>query len=227
MIFPLHSLVGQREPTHCTMWIVPRASQEMPQLQITDQAKHVWRWALRGINSPPFPPNALTPATTFITGRENIVSCSLTNTCQFQEKELLSSVVEEKKTNKQESVLDQQGERMHCLHPGLFSHLFLFLTASPFSLHYFSLFHPLSLFGHWVLPCHSSDSSPHNSNGAEILSVIRYGNSTVISQMMPRYTDQTTCQRITLKKKRHRKKRRCNSTRLLWDVRFEFIPEPS
>lgn len=29
------------------------ASQEMPQLQITDQAKHVWRWALRGINSPP------------------------------------------------------------------------------------------------------------------------------------------------------------------------------
>ena len=64
------------------------ASQEMPQLQITDQAKHVWRWALRGINSPPFPPSALTPATTFITGRENIVSCPLTNTCQFQEKEL-------------------------------------------------------------------------------------------------------------------------------------------
>lgn len=29
------------------------ASQEMPQLQITDQAKHVWRWASRGINSPP------------------------------------------------------------------------------------------------------------------------------------------------------------------------------
>lgn len=66
------------------------ASQEMPQLQITDQAKHVWRWALRGINSPPFPPSALTPATTFITGRENIVSCPLTNTCQFQEKELPS-----------------------------------------------------------------------------------------------------------------------------------------
>lgn len=65
------------------------ASQEMPQLQITDQAKHVWRWALRGINSPPFPPSALTPATTFITGRENIVSGPLTNTCQFQEKELL------------------------------------------------------------------------------------------------------------------------------------------
>lgn len=65
------------------------ASQEMPQLQITDQAKHVWRWALRGINSPPFPPSALTPATTFITARENIVSCPLTNTCQFQEKELL------------------------------------------------------------------------------------------------------------------------------------------
>lgn len=43
----------------------------------------------------------------------------------------------------------------------------------------------LSLSGHWVLPCHSSDSSPHNSNGAEILFVIRYGNSAVISQMMP------------------------------------------
>lgn len=52
---------------------------------------------------------------------------------------------------------------------------------------YFSVFHPPSLFGHWVLPCHSSDSSPHNSNGAEILFVIRYGNSTVISQMMPRH----------------------------------------
>lgn len=72
------------------------ASQEMPQLQITDQAKHVWRGALRGINSPPFPPSALTPATTFITGRENIVSCPLTNTCQFQEKELLFSATEGK-----------------------------------------------------------------------------------------------------------------------------------
>lgn len=70
------------------------ASQEMPQLQITDQAKHVWRWALRGINSPHHPlPSpvfvcALTPATTFITGRENTVRCPLTNTCQFHEKEL-------------------------------------------------------------------------------------------------------------------------------------------
>lgn len=65
------------------------ASQEMPQLQITDQAKHVWRWAFRGINSPPSPPSALTPVATFITGRENIIHCPLTNTCQFQEKELL------------------------------------------------------------------------------------------------------------------------------------------
>lgn len=56
----------------------------------------------------------------------------------------------------------------------------------------FSVFRPLSLFGHWVLPCHSSDSSPHNSNGAEILFVIRYGNSTVISQMMLRHADQIT-----------------------------------
>lgn len=51
---------------------------------------------------------------------------------------------------------------------------------------YFPVFRPLPPFGHWVLPCHSSDSSPSNSNGAEILFVIRYGNSTVISQMMPR-----------------------------------------
>ncbi len=82
------------------------ASQEMPQLQITDQAKHVWRWALRGINSPPFPPSALTPATTFITGRENIVSGPLTNTCQFQEKELLFF-----QTRKENKVFPRRAEK--------------------------------------------------------------------------------------------------------------------
>lgn len=75
------------------------ASQEMPQLQITDQAKHARRWALRGISSPPFPPSALTPVTTFITGRENIINCLLTNTCQFQEKKLLFSSCEKGKQN--------------------------------------------------------------------------------------------------------------------------------
>lgn len=50
------------------------ASQEMPQLQITDRAKHVRCWAFRGINSPPLAPSALTPVTAFITGRENISS---------------------------------------------------------------------------------------------------------------------------------------------------------
>lgn len=61
------------------------ASQEMPQLQITDRAKHVWCWAFRGINSSPFPPSALTPVTAFITGRENIIKCPLTNTWSFLE----------------------------------------------------------------------------------------------------------------------------------------------
>lgn len=57
---------------------------------ITDHRPSKTRVALglQGDNSPPFPPSALTPAATFITGRENIVSCPLTNTCQFQEKEL-------------------------------------------------------------------------------------------------------------------------------------------
>lgn len=108
-----------------------RASQEMPQLQITDQAKHVWRWALRGINSPPFPPSALTPATTFITGRENIVSGPLTNTCQFQEQELLPSAVEGKQSISQ--TLRQRMERNDKRHPSplslspLFSPSYLFL----------------------------------------------------------------------------------------------------
>lgn len=160
------------------------ASQEMPQLQITDQAKHVWRLALRGINSLSFPPSALTPATTFITGRKNIVSCPLTNTCQFQEKELGLFFFQLQKGGKKcfsELQKEPTKNQVETIRQG-FHPLSSFLCLT-----YFSVFHPLSLFGHWVLPCHSSDSSPHNSNGAEILFVIRYGNSTVISQMMPRH----------------------------------------
>lgn len=145
----------------------------MPQLQITDQAKHVWRLALRGINSPPFPPSALTPATTFITGRKNIVSCPLTNTCQFQEKELLFfQPSRENKVFLRPAEKKEQEEKASFFFVALYR---LLLCLSP----------SVSLFGHWVLPCHSCDSSQHNSNGAEILFVIRYGNSTVISQMMP------------------------------------------
>lgn len=58
--------------------------------------------------------------------------------------------------------------------------------TSLFFFHLLRRLHPVPLSGQRVLPCHSSDSSPSNSNGAEILFVIRYGNSAVISQMMPR-----------------------------------------
>lgn len=159
------------------------ASQEMPQLQITDQTKHVCCLALRGINRPPFSPRALTPAATFITGRKIIVSCPLTNTCQFQEKELFFYF----------------GHPLKKYKVFIFTHKKMSkvgLSSLP-CLTYVSVFHPVSLFGHRVLPCHSSDSSPRCTNGAEILFVIRYGNSAVISQMMPQHADQTTHRKTT------------------------------
>lgn len=158
-----------------------RVSQEMPQLQITDQAKHVWRRALRGINSPPFPSQCTDPSHNLHywegkycqlptnkhlpISREGITFFS----CRKENKVFLRSF---EKGEWEERI-------MHHFHP-----------CPPFSTHFSGCSCLLSPFGHWVLPCHSSDSSPQQSNGAEICFVIRYGNSIVRSQMMPRSVSQ-------------------------------------
>lgn len=62
------------------------ASQEMPQLQITDQTKHVVL-GLEGDKPPTVLSQCIDPSRNLHYWQKNIYSCPLTNTCQFQEKD--------------------------------------------------------------------------------------------------------------------------------------------